>query len=47
MEEYCTITVDAKVLHIEDPVQLLDGRSKQDLMIFDVTQYIKLTIMGS
>ena len=44
MEEYSTITVDAKVLHIEDPVQLLDGRSKQDLTISDGTQYIKLTI---
>ena len=44
MAEYSTVTVDTKVLHIEDPVQLLDGRSKQDLMISDGTQYIKLTL---
>ena len=39
MTEYSTVTVEAKVLHIEDPVQLLDGRSKQDLMISDGTQH--------
>ena len=44
MAEYSTVTVDTKVLHIKDPVQLLDGRSKQDLMISDGTQYIKLTL---
>ena len=45
MAEYSTVTVDAKVLHnIEDPVQLLDERSKPDLMISDGTRYIKFTL---
>ena len=44
MSEYSTVTVEAKVLHTEDPVQLLDGRSKQDLMISDGTQYVELTV---
>ena len=44
MTEYSTVTVEAKVLHIEDPVQLLDRRSKQDVMISDGTQDIKLTL---
>ena len=44
MAEYFTVTVDAKGLHIEDSVQLLDGRSKQDFMISDGTQYVKLTL---
>ena len=44
MAEYFTVTVDAEVLHIEDPVQLLDRRSKQNFMISDRTHYIKLTL---
>ena len=44
MEQYSTVTIDAKVLHIEDLVQLLDGRSKQDLRISDGTQYVKLKL---